>query len=164
MKRLLRHLLVLGALAGFAVVMGYRIRENIRPLPPEADIAPSEPPPAAQVAAAPAPTRYRPPPFERFAVILKRPLLLRSRRPVEVEAPAPPAPVRRTLEATLQGVLYSATGKVALLSRAASSDVARVAEGEEYQGWRLTEITPDSATFTRDDETVTLRLTYKGDE
>lgn len=162
MRRYLRHFLVVAALIAVASAMGYWITDNIRPLPPAADILPRQPSDGDQIADAPPAARFDSPPLSRFAETLERPLFRRSRRPLEIEVPVPEDPVDRTLRATLQGVLFSTTGKVALFITPGSLEVVRVIEGEELQGWRLDEINPDSVTFTRDNDTSTLRLKYKG--
>ena len=160
----LRHLVLLAVLIPATVALGFRIDRYAAPLPPERD-EPSDSAAGARGATAmPQPVQYTPPPFVQFREVRERPLFNQSRRPREVEVAAPAPVVKRTLEASLQGVLFSATGKVALLAARGSSDVVRVAEHETFQGWRLDRITPDSATFTRGEETVTLRLTYKATE
>lgn len=160
----LRHLVLLAVLIPATVALGYRVDRYLAPLPPEPDEPAATPTAPPNAVAVPQPVQYTPPPFGQFREILERPLFNQSRRPVEAEVAAPPPVVRRTLEASLQGVLFSATGRVALLSARGSTDVVRVAEQETFQGWRLERITPDSATFTRGEETVTLRLTYKATE
>jgi len=163
MRSAVRQLLLLAVLVAVGVAAGDRIREHTGPLPDEAADTAGAPGDGEPGDEAPAPAGYTAPDFEQFEEVLDRPLFMEARRPFVAEQPQQ-VEVRRTLEATLQGVLFSATGRVALLTEAGSSDVIRVAEGEEHDGWRLVEITPQSATFERDGDTVTLQLVYTAGE
>ncbi len=104
--------------------------------------------------------KYDPPPIERFAAALDRPLFNPDRRPPEGE-PSAGVVEDRALSATLQGILFATSGSVALLTAVGESSSVRVSEGELFLGWRLVEIHPDNVVFERDEETVTLELIYK---
>jgi hypothetical protein len=105
--------------------------------------------------------KYHPPPIERFAAALDRPLFSQDRRPPEDEPAETGVVEDRALSATLQGILFATSGSVALLTAVGESAPLRVSEGELFLGWRLLEIHPDNVVFGRDEETVTLELIYK---
>ena len=157
----MRQVLAIALLVAVSAVMVLQIDSNLAPLaaPTAPSVARTNTPPAA-----PKIERYRRPPYRDFGEIVRRPLFKQSRAlpKRQPSAAAPAAPV--SLRATLKGVLYSPTERVALLTPAGSDTVVRVPKGEAYQGWRLKSLTPDSATFTRGRESVTLKLTFRGDE
>ena len=105
--------------------------------------------------------KYDPPPIERFAAALDRPLFSPDRRPPEDEPTGAGVVEDRALSATLQGVVFRTSGSVALLTAVGESSPVRVSEGELFLGWRLLEIHPDNVVFGREEETVTLELIYK---
>lgn len=156
-----RALLFIALLAGVSVLLSQKIYENIQPL---AD-APLAPVTVHDVSAEiPDPPRQQlaPPALDQFVATFERPLFRENRRPPEVEPAMPAEVVDRSLSATLQGILFSTSERVALLTPIGRSETVRVAEGGEYLGWRLIEIRPDSAVFQLGDDTVTLELIYKG--
>ncbi|HZM33944.1 MAG TPA: hypothetical protein VFC18_05555, partial [Burkholderiales bacterium] len=63
---------------------------------------------------------------------------------------------------TLLGILYSRAERVAVLAPTGSRTSVRVAEGDDYRGWRLVEVRPSSVVFSQNGETVELELVYKG--
>ena len=157
----LRSLFLLLLLATASAVLALRIRDDLR-RPPE-PLAAAGPDAAAvgQTIEIPEMPKYDPPPIERFAAALDRPLFDPQRRPPE-GAPSDAGVVEdRALSATLQGILFATSGSVALLTAVGESSSVRVSEGDLFLGWRLLEIHPDNVVFERDEETVTLELIYK---
>ena len=161
----LRGLFLLVLLATASTALALRIRDDLQ--------RPSEALTAAGLGAGlggaasgqtieiPEMPKYDPPPIERFAAALDRPLFDPQRRPPE-GAPSDAGVVEdRALSATLQGILFANSGSVALLTAVGESSSVRVSEGDLFLGWRLLEIHPDNVVFERDEETVTLELIYK---
>jgi len=157
----LRGLFLLVLLATASAVLALRIRDDLR-RPPETpasvmlDAAAS-----GQAIEIPEMPKYDPPPIERFAAALDRPLFNPLRRPQEGEPTGTGVVEDRALSATLQGILFATSGSVALLTAVGESSPVRVSEGELFLGWRLLEIHPDNVVFERDEETVTLEMIYK---
>jgi hypothetical protein len=157
----LRSLFLLLLLATASAVLALRIRDDLQ--------RPSETPAAAgfdgaasgQTIEIPEMPKYDPPPIERFAAALDRPLFDPQRRPPEGEPTGTGVVEDRALSATLNGILFANSGSVALLTAVGESSPVRVSEGELFLGWRLLEIHPDNVVFERDEETVTLELIYK---
>jgi len=157
----LRSLFLLVLLATASAVLALRIRDDLQ-RPPEPLVA-ARPDAAAlgQTIEIPEMPKYDPPPIERFAEALDRPLFSPDRRPPEGEQSGAGVVEDRALSATLQGILFATSGSVALLTAVGESSPVRVSEGEVFLDWRLLEIHPDNVVFGRDEETVTLELIYK---
>lgn len=157
-----RDLIGLIVLGGVAVALGIWIRdEGARPLESPAALALAEPEAPAEL---PRPGDFRPAPFERFAAALDRPLFSETRRPVAPAAqPAPEPDAAPALTATLTGVLFAASGSVALVTEVGASAPVRISEGGALNGWTLIEIRPDTVVFEQGGETVTLELIYRDD-
>ncbi len=155
----LRGLLLLALLATASAVLALRIRDDLQ-RPPE-PLAAAGPDAAAsgETIEIPEMPKYDPPPIERFAAALDRPLFNPDRRPPD--EPSVGVVEDRALSATLQGTLFDNSGSVALLTAVGESSSVRFSEGELFLGWRLLEIHPDNVVFERDEETVTLELIYK---
>jgi hypothetical protein len=164
MTSALRSLLVLLVLAAISAALGLRIQDELQ-RPPEIPGA-VEPDQASdgndadQTIEIPEMPRYDPPPMERFAAALDRPLFSPDRRP-SADAPAAPGPEPQALTATLQGILFANEGSVALLTAVGEATPVRVSQGEVFLGWRLMEINADSVVFEKDGETVMLELIYR---
>ncbi len=156
----LRSLFLLLLLATASVVLALRIRDDLRRPPETLAAAGFDGETAAQTIEIPEMPKYDPPPIERFAAALDRPLFSPDRRPPEGE-PSAGVVEDRALSATLQGVVFRNSGSVALLTAVGESSPVRVSQGELFLGWRLLEIHPDNVVFGRDEETVTLELIYK---
>jgi hypothetical protein len=161
----LRSLLVLLVLAAVSAAMGLRIQDELLRSPeipgtvePDQTSGGND---ADQTIEIPDMPRYDPPPIERFAAALDRPLFSPDRQP-SADAPVAPGPELQALTATLQGILFASSGSVALLTAVGETTPVRVSQGEIFLGWRLLEIHPDSVVFEKDDETVTLELIYRG--
>ena len=157
----LRSLLLLLLLGTASAALALGIRNDLR--------RPLEAPASAGIDAAtsgqtlelPEMPKYDPPPIERFAAALDRPLFSPDRRPSEEEPVATGAVEDQALTATLQGVLFANSGSIALLTAIGESTTVRVSQGELFLGWRLLEIHPDNVVFEKDEETVTLELIYR---
>ncbi len=155
----LRGLFVL--LATASAVLALRIRDDLQRSPEPLAVAGPDAAASGQAIDTPEMPKYDPPPIERFAAALDRPLFSPDRRPPEGEPTGTGVVEDRALSATLQGVVFRASGSVALLTAVGESSTVRVSEGELFLGWRLLEIHPDNVVFERDEETVTLELIYK---
>lgn len=159
--RNLRSLFLLLLLGTTSAALALGIRNDFR--------RPLEAPASAEINAAtsgqtleiPDMPKYDPPPIERFAAVLDRPLFSPDRRPPEGQPIATGLVEDRALTATLQGVLFANSGSIALLTAVGESTTVRVSQGELFLGWRILEIHPDNVVFGRDEETVTLELIYK---
>ena len=161
----LRGLFLLVLLATASTALALRIRDDLqRPseaLTPAGFATGSGGAASGQAIEIPEMPKYDPPPIERFAAALDRPLFSPDRRPPEDEPTGAGVVEDRALSATLQGVVFGTSGSVALLTAVGESSPVRVSEGELFLGWRLLEIHPDNVVFGRDEETVTLELIYK---
>ena len=158
----LRSLFILLLLGTASAAMALGIRNDLRrpaeaPTPVEIDAAAS-----GQILELPEMPKYDPPPLERFAAALDRPVFSPDRRPPQGQPIATGIVGDRALTATLRGVLLANSGNIALLTAIGESTPVRVSRGELFLGWRLLEIHPDKVVFERDEETVTLELVYKG--
>jgi len=160
-----RSLFLLLLLATASAVLALRIRDDLQ-RPSEAlgsvgiatGFAGAASGPTIEIPEMP---KYDPPPIERFAAALDRPLFSPDRRPPEGEPAGTGVVEDRALSASLQGILFASSGSVALLTAVGESSRVQVSEGELFLGWRLLEIHPDNVVFERDEETVTLELIYK---
>ncbi len=157
----LRSLFLLVLLATASAVLALRIRDDLQRPPETLAAAGPDGAASAQTIEIPEMPKYDPPPIERFAAALDRPLFSPQRRPPEGEPTGTGVVEDRTLSATLQGILFANSGSVALLTAVGESSSVRVSEGDLFLGWRLLEIHPDNVVFERDEETVTLELIYK---
>ena len=157
----LRSLFLLLLLGTASAALALGIRDDLR--------RPAEAPTSAEVDAAasgqtleiPEMPKYDPPPIERFAAALDRPLFSPDRRPAEDEPAAAGIVEDQALTATLRGILFANSGSVALLTAVGESTPIRLSQGEVFLGWRLLKIHPDNVVFEKDEETVTLELIYK---
>ena len=102
-------------------------------------------------------------PIETFSEIASHPLFNRGRAlepQMPVVAPAPPAPAEpappiASLSATLVGIVMSPHFSAAIV-RAADGKTKAIAEGEEIDGWTLTGISQDRASFASGEAEVNL--------
>ncbi|MDJ0609132.1 MAG: hypothetical protein QNJ67_09145 [Kiloniellales bacterium] len=102
---------------------------------------------------------YRMPPMRQFDAILQRPLFSQSRRPVAV-AEAAPAVVSGNLGLALLGITIASDERFALVIPEGGGDTLRLREGQDYQGWMLSAIEPDTIVFTRAGAEERLELSY----
>ena len=159
----LRSLFLLLLLGTASAALALGIRNDLR-RPPEVPAAAGiDTAASGQTLNIPEMPKYDPPPIERFAATLDRPLFSADRRPPEGQPIATGIGDNRALTATLQGVLFASSGSIALLTAVGESTPMPVSLGEVFLGWRLLEIHPDNVVFGRDEETVTLELIYKAE-
>ncbi|UZR28680.1 hypothetical protein [Methylococcus mesophilus] len=102
-------------------------------------------------------------PFEfpdlgEFEELVERPLFVEGRRPPPEVVEEPPPPVSRTpLDLKLMGMIFSPTGKTALLVDP-KGKYKRVKEGGVVGGWVLKELKTDGVVMQQDGETKELPL------
>ena len=101
-------------------------------------------------------------PIASFSATTERPLFAASRRQIKPETTAPVAAVQMPLDLKLQGILFSADARLAVVSNKSGRDSQRLTEGAEYRGWTLTRIEPKAAVFQRDTAERRLVLSYDG--
>jgi hypothetical protein len=157
----LRGLLLLALLVTASAMLALRIRDDLQRPPETLAVVMPDTAASGQTVEIPEAPKYHPPPIERFAAALDRPLFSQDRRPPEDEPTGTGVVEDRALSATLQGILFATSGSVALLTAVGESAPVRISEGELFLGWRLLEIHPDNVVFERDGETVMLELIYK---
>jgi hypothetical protein len=101
-------------------------------------------------------------PLESFSATTERPIFVASRRPAKPESIVEAASVQLPFDLKLQGILFSAGARLAVLSNKSGADALRLAEGAEYLGWTLAKIEPKTAIFRRDRAERRLVLSYDG--
>jgi len=89
-----------------------------------------------------------------YAEVSERPLFLRSRRPLPPELETSEEPPAQTSRAAfvLSGVILTDTQRMALLQTQSSPKIARVEEGQEYEGWTVEAIHPNRVVMRRGEE------------
>lgn len=157
----LRSLLLLALLGTASAVLTMRVWGDLQRQPETPSTVEFDATASDETIEVPEMPKYDPPPIERFAAALDRPLFSTDRRPSEDEPVAAGTVEAQALTATLRGILFSNEEGVALLSPIGETTVVRVSQGDIYLGWRLLEIGTDRAVFEMDGETITLELIYK---
>lgn len=101
--------------------------------------------------------RYVHPSFEAYSAVLERPLFFPDRTlpPEPVVAQAAP---RAPLNLVLEGIAIIGDARIAVLKDPQRKRLVQLSAGAEHEGWTLEEISADGATFSRDGETIALRL------
>ncbi len=91
------------------------------------------------------------PPQDTYAEVSERPLFLRSRRPLPPELEVSDETPAETSKAAfiLSGVVLTGTQRMALIQTQSSPKIARVEEGQEYEGWTVEAIHPNSVVMRR---------------
>ncbi|MFQ5565591.1 MAG: hypothetical protein ACE5EU_04435, partial [Paracoccaceae bacterium] len=146
----LRGLILLVVLVAASAVLASRIRDDLqRPTDTLASAGPDGATPD-QTIDIPETPKYDPPPIERFAAALDRPLFSQDRRPPADEPAGTGVVEDQALSATLQGILFAGTGSVALLTELAGA-VTTLEELVEMAGKLLRRV-------RRADEAVTVVL------
>ena len=97
------------------------------------------------------------PPLRTFKATLERPVFSRNRRP---KAGAPVV-VTQDLALKMQGVSGTSADKRALLMPEGGGKTLRLREGEEYQGWTVSEIGESHVVFLRGDEKQRVDMNFK---
>jgi len=151
---------VLAAIAGWALLVWalaiFGMGGRIQPLPADAALAPALPP-------APTASRLAGHSVGEYGEATARPLFFSDRRPKPFSLqPGGDAAKEDTFDYALSGVLITPALRMAILQPPdAAADSIRLKLGEDSEklpGWRLTEVTPRSATFASASETRTLEL------
>jgi type II secretory pathway component PulC len=94
------------------------------------------------------------PPEDTYAEVSERPLFFRSRRPLPPEVVTKEETPADTSRAAfiLSGVVLTGTQRMALLQSQSSPKIARVEEGQEYEGWTVEAIHPNKVVVRRGQE------------
>ncbi len=118
-------------------------------------VAAKEEPPAAK----PLPDFkvFKLPPRSAFKATLERPVFSRNRRPKE----GAPVVVTQDLALKMQGVAGTGAEKRAMLVPTGGGERVRLREGEEYQGWTLSEIGERHVVFLRGDQKQRLDMNFR---
>jgi hypothetical protein len=103
------------------------------------------------------------PPRDTYAEVSERPLFFRSRRPLppELESTAETPAETSRAAFVLSGVILTGTRRLALLQTQSSSKIARVEEGQEYEGWTIEAIHPNRVVMRRGQEVSEIVLEDK---
>jgi hypothetical protein len=98
-----------------------------------------------------------------YAEVSERPLFLRSRRPLPPELETREETPAQTSRAAfvLSGVILTDTQRMALLQTQSSPKIARVEEGQEYEGWTVEAIHPNKVVMRRGEEVSEIVLEDK---
>ena len=112
----LRGLFLLLLLGAGSTALALRIWDDLQRSPEMPAIVEPDAAPSDQVIEVPEMPKYDPPPIERFAAALDRPLFRPDRRPPAEVAVAAGTVEGGALSATLRGILFSNLEGVALLS------------------------------------------------
>jgi hypothetical protein len=147
----------LGICAGLALLVNaeeaYLQQQFVDPPKPAAEAPPA-------VAGAAHPSSYALPPLASFSEVLKRPLFLENRRPVE---PAPPIEsVPEVGDFSIAGIVVSKTNRHVLVRAAEAGAVKRVHEGETINGWSVEKILADRVLLRRGEELEEMKPREKG--
>lgn len=150
---------LLAAIAGWALLIWalaiFGMGGAIRPLPADAALAPGLPAPlpASRLATHDA---------AEYSEATTRPLFFNDRRPKPFSLqPGGDAPQKDNFDYVLSSVLIAPGLRMAILQPPSGGDSIRLKldeDSDKLPGWRLTELTPRSATFASASETRTLDL------
>ena len=125
---------------------------DLRPVATSADPAPLPPtPPAAE---------FTLPALDAFTSVLARPMFSTSRRPPAETVAVAIATPEPTLDLALRGVILSSDERIALIVPAARTEVVRLREGEQFQGWTLVVVEADHVVFRLDVEELIFELNF----
>lgn len=150
---------LLAAIAGWALLLWalaiFGMGGRIHPLPVDESLATALPPPSAA-------SRLPPHTLSQYSESTARPLFFNDRRPKPFSLqPGGDAPAQNTFEYVLSSVLIAPGLKMAILQPQAGGESIRLKLGEDSEklpGWRLTELSPRSATFASAGDTRVLDL------
>jgi len=145
--------------AGIAL-MHFGSGYKLLPMPAEAAVAGSDP------SAAKKPVHPAMGPLEDYAEAYTHPLFYLDRKPIAVHVgPGTDAAAAQQLDVTLTSVIMSPGLQMALVQDPKTKEVYRVREGQSlggtYSGWKLTGLSPRSATFAgggQGESTLELRV------
>ncbi|MFQ5953719.1 MAG: hypothetical protein ACE5JZ_01475 [Kiloniellales bacterium] len=113
---------------------------------PTADLAADSPRRESQEETLPLrPPQLELPPIDHFAAVVERPIFTATRRSVQQRPEASPmstsGPSLVLGRYRLTGVVVAPARRLVLLKRPGDNKTIRVVEGEEIDGWRLTQVT-----------------------
>ena len=156
-----------GALAAGCLALAWSVAPYLNGSVPESTptgrtviaVPPSEPAPVAQ-GLTQAPIRLAS--IQSFSATVERPIFAPNRRapelPATVKVPVPTLP----FDLSLKGIIFSPDTKLAVVSQGVGGKPVWLAEGDEYRGWKLAEITAKEAAFRQDNAVKRLILDYDG--
>ena len=116
---------------------------------------------ASREEAAPELPSYSLPPLSDFAALSERPLFSRTRRPALEDEEAPVQVAQGGLEVILTGVIIAGEKRVALIVPRNSAKAVRLAQGERFQGWTLSEVEAGGVIFRQGTRAQILELNHK---
>jgi hypothetical protein len=93
-----------------------------------------------------------------FSEITERPLFMQGREPPSEAIVAPVAARQSQLRLKLEGVALTPDSKIAVLLDLSNNKVLHLAIGMKHQGWELTSVTDNIATFKRGEQSLELTL------
>ena len=128
-----------------------------------AEIPPAKPQPRKSLQEAETQSGFVMPPQDTYAEISDRPLFIRSRRPLPPELETTEKTQAETSQAAfiLSGVILTGTQRMAFLQPQNSPKIARVEEGQQYEGWTVEEIHPNRVVMRRGQEVSEIVLEDK---
>lgn len=100
---------------------------------------------------------FKLPPLSSFGATLERPVFSRNRRSKKDA----PVVVSQDLALKMQGVAGPEAERRAILIPEGGGDALRLREGEEYQGWTVSEIGEKHVVFLRGDQKQRLDVNFK---
>lgn len=120
----------------------------------------AKPQPSKSVQEAETQSGFVMPPQDTYTEVSERPLFLRSRRPLPPELETKEETPADTSQAAfvLSGVILTETQRMAFLQSQSSPKVARVEEGQEYEGWTVEAIHPNKVVMRRGQEVSEVAL------
>ena len=101
---------------------------------------------------------YSAPGLAAFSEITERPLFIEGRVPPPEPKNAPKAVATSKLRLQLEGVAITPESSVAVLRDLSTNKMLHLAKGMKHQGWELTAITDNVATFTRGEQNLEITL------
>jgi general secretion pathway protein N len=102
---------------------------------------------------------YAVPVIAVFSEITERPLFREGRQPPpEPQKPAVAKAKLTPLRLHLEGVAITPEASIALVRDLSNNKILRLSKGMQHQGWEVTAITTDGATFQRGEQSEELAL------
>ena len=112
------------------------------------------------IAALPPESQFFVPPLDTYRATFERPLFSQTRRPSVPNQVAERPAERLPFDLTLHGIVYSSGNQLVVVSSEGEPDMLRLGLGAGYRGWTITDISPRSVTFTRDNTVRKLELEF----
>lgn len=107
------------------------------------------------------------PPLSQFQEIITRPLFLKTRRPAPGANTGAATQVTEDAELSkyaVSGVVITPEQRFALIRRTNDNTIQRIADGQDFHGWRVKAIEKEGVVFTREREQERLPLLRKTPE